>query len=162
MSPGYFQVTYCNRRKTIGMKRILINRALQIAIRHLRDWQPILRVSPRLARTGHADRIERCPVLGVERKHLLAVSISGFDSPYRKSAPGNGAPDRVPMPGHPRSARSDSHRTGGPDSSRSKDRFETTYSISPRVMPISMSSQSFRRYNSARSLCRLRRSLRRS
>ena len=54
------------------------------------------------------------------------------------------------------------HPAGGPDSSRSKDRFETTYSISPRVMPISMSSQSFRRYNSARSLCRLRRSLRRS
>ena len=33
----------------------------------------------RSTRNGHVDRIERCPVLGVERKRLLAAGISGFD-----------------------------------------------------------------------------------
>jgi hypothetical protein len=108
---------------------------------------------PLLAQSGHPKYLGNVRYWVNSGKHMLAGSFSGFD-PSRKSAPGNGAPDRVQC----RSTQcqlSDSHRTGGPDSSRSKDRFETTYSISPRVKPISVSSQSFRRYNSARSLCRL-------
>ncbi len=37
------------------------------------------------ARNGHPDCSARCPLSGAKRKHILAVSFSGFD-PKRRSA----------------------------------------------------------------------------
>ena len=34
---------------------------------------------PSLAPNGHADPIERCPLLGERGKHLLALSFAGLD-----------------------------------------------------------------------------------
>src|SRR5258707_5794457 len=47
-----------------------------------------------LARNGHPSPTAGCLLSGVKRKSASASSTSEFD-PYRKSAPGNGAPDRV-------------------------------------------------------------------
>src|SRR5438552_8943263 len=38
---------------------------------------------PELARNGHPDCSARCPLSGAKRKHILAVSFSGFD-PHRR------------------------------------------------------------------------------
>src|SRR5258705_5406331 len=98
--------------------------------------------------SGHMNRVKR-PDTWLHRpmlqnvKKVLANPEPSTQDPYRKSATGNGAPDRVQFRPSHRCLISDVHSADRMPRG-SIPRFEATWSISPRVVPISISSLSLR------------------